>query len=387
MSDTVSMSNCEWKEVTLGEISTGVSYGYTESANSEPVGPKFLRITDIANGRLLWDNVPYCPITKENLEKYLLKTGEIVIARTGATTGATYTIKQKDPKPVVFASYLIRYQIDKTQANPFFVDYVLRTNYWSGFVDGIKGGSAQPGANAKQFASFQFLLPPLPEQRAIASVLSSLDDKIDLLHRQNKTLEQMAETLFRQWFVEEAKEEWEVVELGDITYIKAGGDKPKIFSEVETDSCNIPIYSNGIKNEGLYGYTDRAKIITESITISARGTIGYVCLRQEPYFPIVRLISIIPNESFVSSKYMYLWAKSQNISGTGTTQQQLTVPEFRNTKLIIPPIDIMSKFTTFVTVLFDKMQFNKIQIRTLEKLRDTLLPKLMSGEVRVRIHD
>ena len=92
----------EWKEIKLGDISTNISYGYTESANSKPVGPKFLRITDIASERLEWNKVPYCPITKENLEKYLLKIGDIVIARTGATTGATYTIKPKDPKGVVF---------------------------------------------------------------------------------------------------------------------------------------------------------------------------------------------------------------------------------------------------------------------------------------------
>ena len=228
------------------------------------------------------------------------------------------------------------------------------------------------------------MLPPLPEQKAIASVLSSLDDKIDLLHRQNITLEAMAETLFRQWFIEEADDSWEEKVLGEIADIKAGGDKPKVFSEIKTDKCNIPIYSNGINNEGLYGYTNSAKIKTESITISARGTIGYVCLRQEPYVPIVRLISIVSNENFVSCKYLYLWAKSQNISGTGTTQQQLTVPDLSSSNLILPPLEIINEFTNLVNPLFTKILINKSQIHSLEKLRDTLLPKFMSGEVRVK---
>lgn len=190
----------EWKETTLAELCSDISYGYTESAKKEKVGPKFLRITDIANGRLDWESVPYCPITEEHFKRYQLLPGDIVIARTGATTGANYTIKENDPKAVVYASYLIRYQIDKNLADPFFIGQLLRSPSWSDYVDAIAGGSAQPGANAKQLGSFEILLPSLSEQRSIASVLSSLDDKIDLLHRQNQTLEQMAETLYDAWF-------------------------------------------------------------------------------------------------------------------------------------------------------------------------------------------
>jgi type I restriction enzyme S subunit len=145
----------EWKEITLAELCSDISYGYTESAKQEKVGPKFLRITDIANGRLNWDSVPYCPITEENFKKYQLLPGDIVIARTGATTGANYTIKENDPKEVVYASYLIRYQIDQNLADPFFIGQLLRSPSWSDYVDAIAGGSAQPGANAKQLGSFE----------------------------------------------------------------------------------------------------------------------------------------------------------------------------------------------------------------------------------------
>ena len=196
------MENSNWPIKTLSELCNSVTYGYTESASLEKIGPKFLRITDIASGRLNWDSVPYCKITDVDFEKYKLKAGDIVIARTGATTGANYTFKQGDPENVVYASYLIKYSINQEIANPYFVGYVLKSNNWSEYVDAIAGGSAQPGANAKQLGSFEIQLPPLPEQKAIASVLSSLDDKIDLLHQQNQTLEALAETLFRQWFIE-----------------------------------------------------------------------------------------------------------------------------------------------------------------------------------------
>jgi type I restriction enzyme S subunit len=111
----------EWKECTLAEVSEDISYGFTESASQDPIGPKFLRITDIANGRVDWNAVPYCPISDADRKKYQLIPGDIVIARTGASTGANYILSEADPKDVVYASYLIRYRIDGSLADPRFV--------------------------------------------------------------------------------------------------------------------------------------------------------------------------------------------------------------------------------------------------------------------------
>lgn len=150
-----------WRECKLGGVCSDISYGYTESASLTPIGPKFLRITDIVPGRVNWETVPYCKISDVDRSKYKLLAGDIVIARTGATTGYTYTIKPADLKnDAVFASYLIRYRLDKQHVDPMFVGQILLSPIWKGFVEGILGGSAQPGANAKQFADFEFLLPP-----------------------------------------------------------------------------------------------------------------------------------------------------------------------------------------------------------------------------------
>jgi type I restriction enzyme, S subunit len=270
---------------------------------------------------------------------------------------------------------------------PKFLYYFLTNDETVNFLDVIAEGStsAYPSLKPSDIENLDITLPPLTTQKAIAEVLSSLDDKIDLLHRQNKTLEQMAETLFRQRFVEEAGEDWEEKFLGDITDIKAGGDRPNIYSKIKTERCKVPIYSNGVDKEGLFGFTDTARIFDECITISARGTIGFVCLRHEPFVPIVRLISIVPNENFLSSKYLYFWAKSQIISGTGTTQEQLTVPDFSRTTIILPPYDKMKAFTNHINILFSQIKLNQAQIITLSTLRDTLLPKLMSGEVQLNI--
>ena len=177
--------------------------------------------------------------------------------------------------------------------------------------------------------------------------------------------------------------DWRFSTLGESTDMGAGGDKPKITSSVKTTECPYPIYSNGLSDEGLYGYTDIPKIKDESVTVSARGTIGFVCLRHIPYVPIVRLVTLIPNAELMSAKYLYLYLNQLHISGTGTTQQQLTVPDFRKTEILIPSKEVMARFTAMITPLFDTIWSNQEQNGKLASLRDTLLPKLMSGEIDV----
>ena len=165
--------------------------------------------------------------------------------------------------------------------------------------------------------------------------------------------------------------------------MSAGGDKPQKISTERTDTFPIPVFSNGLENEGLYGFADTAKIFEESITVSARGTIGYVCLRQEPYVPIVRLVSLTPYTNIVSSKYLYLWVCNLQISSTGTSQQQLTVPNFKNTPILIPDNSTMQTFTEIVNPMFETIKHNKEQNIHLATLRDSLLPRLLSGELDI----
>jgi type I restriction enzyme S subunit len=393
-----------WKEMTLADISSDISYGYTESAKSEKIGPKFLRITDIANGRLNWDTVPYCPISVEDFVKYKLSPGDIVVARTGATTGANYIIKNNDPTEAVFASYLIRYRIDQSYADPNFIGQVLRSITWQDYVDSIAGGSAQPGANAKQLGSFTILLPPLPEQKAIAAVLSSLDDKIDLLHRQNKTLEAMAETLFRQWFVEEADEGWEEGKLSQYVDIGIGRTPPRQehewFSESETDIKWISIKDLG--NDGTYIF-NTAEYLTHNaverfnipvipantVVLSFKMTVGRVAITTEKMLSNEAIAHFkFKHDTPFSVEYLYFYLKTYQYDSLGSTSSIVTAINsamIKDLSIIIPDISKMNQFNNVVKRSFEKIRSNQVQIRTLESLRDTLLPKLMSGEVRVKV--
>jgi type I restriction enzyme, S subunit len=373
-------SMSEWKELVISEIIEVIGGGTPKTTVKEYWNGEipWLSVVDFNTGRKYVSKTEKT-ITIEGLNNSstkLLKKGDLIISARG-TVGVVAMLRRE----MAFnqSCYGIR---AKSQSTNDFVYYLLKERV-ANFLQFAHGGVFDT-ITRDTFKEIEINLPPLPQQKAIASILSSLDDKIDLLHRQNATLEKIAETLFRQWFVEEVKEDWETRKLGEVAIISAGGDKPKIFSERPTEKCKIPIYSNGIDNEGLFGYTDLAKINIESITISARGTIGFVCLRRQPYVPIVRLITIIPKSDILTSKFLYFWAKSQNIYSTGTTQQQLTVPDLSQTKIQVPTLNFINAFTSIVDQYFNKIDFNQTQIRTLTALRDTLLPKLMSRRIRIK---
>jgi type I restriction enzyme S subunit len=172
-----------WVWATVEQITSLIQYGHTTSAVYEPVGPKFLRITDIQDGFVDWDAVPWCHCTQEEYEKYRVSSGDIVFARTGATTGKSYLIK--DCPNTVFASYLIRLQLTKPFDQRYLAYYFDSPFYWSRITSEQKG-SAQPGVNATILSTLEVPVPPLAEQSRIVneverclSVIHASDQIID----------------------------------------------------------------------------------------------------------------------------------------------------------------------------------------------------------------
>lgn len=256
-------------------------------------------------------------------------------------------------------------------------------------IKSMVGSSGRQRVQTDVVKNLEIDVPPLVEQERIGSFLRLIDDKIALNDKINNNLEQQAQAIFKSWFIDfepfsnRKPSDWSVSTLGNVSIMGAGGDKPQNVSPIKTDLYEYPIYSNGLSNEGLYGFTDKPKISEESVTVSARGTIGFVCLRHIPYVPIVRLVTLIPKTEIVSAKYLYLWLKQLHITGTGTTQQQLTVPDFQKTEILVPSQKIVTLFTATVEPIFEKIWANQNENEKLSSLRDTLLPKLMSGELDV----
>ena len=255
-------------------------------------------------------------------------------------------------------------------------------------------GAVQPKLNKANLLSIPFFLPKNEdEQRAIASVLSSLDDKIDLLHRQNKTLEAMAETLFRQWFVEEAEEDWEERPLSSIATFLNGLACQKYPPKNDVDKLpvlKIKQLRNGFSEDCDWCTTEVKPeylvkngdvIFSWSASLMVKIWDGENCILNQ------HLFKVTSNE--FPKWYYYLWSKHYleefiSISAShATTMGHIKRGDLDNAIVLVPTDDEMTEFTEIQTPLIDKIIANNKQLKKLASMRDALLPKLMSGEVRV----
>lgn len=402
-----------WRRVKLGEVAE-ILNGYAFKANDfKEIGVPVIKIKNITPPKVKLEDVQFVSEELYNEKiKYSLIYNDILISMTGShasqpnsVVGRVARIKEINRKALLNQRVGKIYPKNE-ECNQSFLYYYLSQDFIKFELAASAGGSAsQANINHNQIKELEISFPPLETQEKIASILSALDDKIEINNEMNKTLEEMAQTLFKRWFIDfdfpnengepyrssggkmvdselgEIPEGWEVEELGKISTLSAGGDKPQSFSKIQTSDYTIPIYSNGVENEGLYGFTNEAKIFEKGITVSARGTIGYICLRQVPYVPIVRLVSIVPNINILSSEYLYYYLKKVEIHSTGTTQQQLTVPQFKRTKILIPNFEVLKIFTGKVESMINLLEKNKSENKSISLIRDTLLPKLMSGEI------
>jgi len=279
--------------------------------------------------------------------------------------------------------------------NEIFVYYFLKNIDFRHF----NAGSAVPTLNRNHIHPLTISIPCKDEQKAIAGILSSLDAKIELLQRQNKTLEALAETLYRQWFVEEAEEGWEVCSLYDAIDL-VGGGTPKTKDPKYWDG-NIYWLSGGdISSNHKKFVISSVKKITElglnnsstkllpkySTVISARGTVGKYCILGEPMAFSQTNYGIMPKyENCYFFTYLLIdHSVTELMSASyGSVFDTITTRTFQNHQINIPPVTNIIAFEEIITPYFTRMKLNQDQILTLENLRDTLLPKLMSGIVRV----
>ena len=413
----------EWQETVLADVSSDVSYGYTESATDEKVGPRFLRITDIQNGVVNWANVPYCPINAENHQKYRLQEGDIVVARTGNSTGENFLYRGGED--AVFASYLIRFRIDRQKADPGFVWYNLRSQDWWNFINNSKTGSAQAGANAKILGLFPLNLPPLAEQRAIAHILGTLDDKIELNRRMNETLEAMARALFKSWFVDfdpvRAKAErrdpglpkpladlfpdsfedsalgeipkgWEVKSLDEIAnflnglalqkYPPGEGATLPVIKIAQlrkgdtdgADRCNTDLPPDYVTNDGdvLFSWSGSLECV---LWAGGKGALN------QHLFKVTS--TRFPKWFYYLCVHQHLPDFRHIAAGKATTMGHIQRHHLTDAKVIVPGSAVFNAADKVIAPLIEQVMQRRVETLTLATLRDTLLPNLISGELRL----
>lgn len=327
----------------------------------------------------------------EKLKNVIVEEDDVLLNITGDSVARACRVDKKY-LPARVNQHVCIIRADSSKAIPSYLLYYLQLNK-EYLLQLASGGATRNALTKDMINNLELELPTIEEQQKVVAVLDDIQKKIDFNNAINENLEQQAQAIFKSWFVDfepfsnQRPSNWSVSTLGNISIMGAGGDKPQNVSPIKSNLYQYPIYSNGLSDEGLYGFTDKPKIFKESVTVSARGTIGFVCLRHIPYVPIVRLVTLIPKIEFISAKYLYLWLKQLHITGTGTTQQQLTVPDFRKTEILVPSQEIVTLFTDTVEPIFEKIWANQSENEKLSSLRDTLLPKLMSGELDVSVID
>lgn len=330
-------------------------------------------------------------------EEYLFASGDIVVTMTdlskeGDTLGYSAKVPNLAGKNFLHNQRVGKVLIKNSDLSADYCYWLMRTRDYQQFIVSSASGTSIRHTSPSTIESFGFDLPPLGEQKAIAEVLSSLDDKIDLLHRQNKTLESIAETIFRHWFIDGAQDDWEVGVLNDEFDYVMGLSPPGL--SYNEDGLGMPMYQGNADFRFRFPsrrvFTIDPKRVAQRFDtlISVRAPVGEQNMAAEACC-IGRGVAAFRykrNPAFYSYCYFKLrslMAEIQQFNETGTVFGSVSKADFDAFKITIPPQSLVDQFQITTKGLDDKVIQNCEQITKLEKLRDTLLPKLMSGDVRV----
>lgn len=379
----------EWREVNVGDIANlyqGLAINKkTDYLLVDKSTLPLLRIKDLQE-----NTQEFFVNDKEAPEKCIANEEDLIFTRTGIV-GMVFMGK----KGVVHNNCFRIVPKSNEVYLPFYYHYFNRENMRD-YLTNISAGSVQPDMNHTIFKTVKVPFPPLEEQKAIAEVLSSLDDKIDLLHRQNKTLEELAQTLFRQWFIEEADEGWEEKPLSKIANFLNGLACQKIPPLNDVDKLpvlKIKDLKAGISDSSDWATSDvKPEYIIESgdvifawsASLMVKIWDGQKCVLNQHLFKVT-------SDNYPKWFY-YQWCKYHLdrfiaiAQAHATTMGHIKRKDLDNAMCFIPSEDKLEVMSEQMNPLIEKMETNSKQIKTLENMRDTLLPKLMSGEVKIKIN-
>ena len=366
----------EWKEYKLGElceITSAKRIFYSEYTKSGVPFYRSKEIIDLFNKRNISTELY---ISNDRYNEISSKFGvphenDILLTSVGSL-GIPYLIRRTDKFYFKDGNLTWFRNIDKTKIDSMYLLHWLCSAIGIQKLDEVTIGSTQPALTITGLKTIDILLPPLSEQKQIAGILSSLDDKIDLLNRENKTLEAMAETLFRKWFVEETKEDWKEGKLGDLIVVKYGKDHKNL------QNGNIPVFGSG----GIMRHVNKHLYDKESVLIPRKGSLNNVMYMNGPFWTVDTMFYTEMKQANVA-KFVYHYLKNQDLSSmnVGSAVPSMTVDVLKNMPIKIPGQGVFDNFEEQVSSLYLKIRSNQIYVYTLCQLCDTLLTKLMDGDL------
>jgi type I restriction enzyme S subunit len=376
-----------WQTKKLGEICDiergGSPRPIQEFITTDPNGINWIKIGDAtASGKYIYK-------TEEKIKPEGVKRSRMVyegdfILSNSMSFGRPYIMKTTG---CIHDGWLV---LHKPKVDPDYLYHALSSDLVFDQFDRLAAGSTVRNLNIGLAKSVEIPYPPLDEQRRIVALLDEAFDGIATAKANAEQNLQNARALFESHlnsvFAQKGKGWVEKTLESCCEQIFAGGDVPKDrLSKERTPKFSVPIYSNGEKNDGLYGFTDVARVTKPSITVSARGTLGFTAIRTEPFLPVVRLIVLVPDEKQIGLSFLYYAVVGMDFGNTGTSIPQLTVPNFKELKLHVPPVsqqeaivaqlDALSAETRRLAAIYEQ------KLAALEGLKKSLLNRAFNGEL------
>lgn len=397
----------EWKEYKLGEIIVTNAKSITKDYPYKKI--KYLDTGSITCNKI--ESLQELNLTDAPSRAKRLVNDEDIIYSTVRPDQLHYGYITSAPQNLVVSTGFVTITCNKEIVNPKFLYYSLTQNQTTEFLHSIAEASTStyPSLKPSDIEALDIILPPLPEQERIASILSSLDDKIDLLNRQNQTLESIAEVLFRHYFIDNAQPEWEEKTLGDFILVKHGfAFKGEYISSETTNQIlitpgNFKI-GGGFKSDKLKYYSDNNyseeyllntdDLIVTMTDLSVNGdTLGYGALvpvisLNEKYLHNQRIGKVVFKQQ-IGKYFIYYLMKTEDyqwfiLSGASGTSIRHTSPSsICSYSFKLPEQIKINEFERLASSIQEKIKYNQTQINTLSNLRNTLLPKLMNREVEI----
>ena len=378
----------EWKEYKLGEITTEIGDGIHGTPNYSEDGEfYFINGNNISNGKVIIKGDTK-RVNRIEFEKYkkLLSNRTILLSINGTIGNVGFYNNEKCILGKSACYFNLKDNVDKN-----FVYYTFLTDDFQSHLLNIATGTTIQNVPLKGLRESIILLPPPDEQKRIASILTSIDDKIDLLHRENATLEVMAETLFRQWLIEEAKDDWDEMPLTKIANFTNGLACQKY--PPKNDIEKLPVLkirelANGISSDSDYATTEVANeyivhagdvIFAWSASLMVKIWDGEDCVLNQHLFKVT-------SESFPKWFY-YCWCQyhlNEFIAiaqSHATTMGHIKRGDLENTMVLVPSNDELKVMSDQFDCIIQKLENNNKEICTLIQTRDNLLPKLMNREI------
>ncbi len=395
--------------MSLGELAESVDYGVTASASQQPIGPKFLRITDIQDGAVDWDGVPWCECDERSARDAQLDSGDIVFARTGATTGKSFLIRVC-PTKTVFASYLIRVRLGRS-AEPSFVRHFFQTpNYWAQITKSARG-LAQPGVNATTLKALSVPLPPLPEQRRIAEVL----DRAEALRAKRRAALAQLDTLTQSIFLDMFGEELDAPAIGtqshranvpkgcswdlltDVARLATGhtpdrempeywnGDVPWI-SLTDIRDLDGTIATSTLQHVTLLGIKNSSSVLLPKGTVcfSRTASVGFVTTMGRDMATSQDFMNWVCGPSLDPAYLMWALITSRQrllALSSGSTHRTIYMRVVEQFRVLRPPINAQRQFARRVAGINKLKKSQRAALAELDGLFESLQYRAFRGEL------